>query len=35
VFHDSFKAEKNMVYILPRLIDHFAEKGYTFKPIPR
>jgi peptidoglycan-N-acetylglucosamine deacetylase len=35
VFHDSFKAEKNMVYILPRLIDHFAEKGYTFKSIPQ
>ena len=33
VFHDSFKAEKNLVYALPRLIDHFAEKGYVFKAI--
>lgn len=33
VFHDSFKAEKNLVYVLPRLIDHFAEQGYTFKAI--
>jgi peptidoglycan/xylan/chitin deacetylase (PgdA/CDA1 family) len=34
VFHDSFKAEKNMTYTLPRLLEHFAEQGYTFKSIP-
>lgn len=35
VFHDSYKAEKNMTYILPRLISHFSEQGYTFKAISR
>ncbi len=33
VFHDSFKAEKNLRYVLPRLIDHFAAKGYQFKAL--
>lgn len=33
VFHDSYKAHRNMEYALPRLIDHFASKGYRFKPI--
>jgi peptidoglycan/xylan/chitin deacetylase (PgdA/CDA1 family) len=33
VFHDSVKAEKNMTYVLPRLIDHFMNKHYSFKPI--
>jgi peptidoglycan/xylan/chitin deacetylase (PgdA/CDA1 family) len=31
VFHDSYKAEKNLVYALPRFIDHFCDKGFTFK----
>jgi len=31
VFHDSLKAEKNMTYVLPRYLDHFANQGYTFK----
>ncbi len=30
VFHDSVKAFKNMKYALPRAIDHFLEKGYSF-----
>ncbi|HEY9006457.1 polysaccharide deacetylase family protein [Ohtaekwangia sp.] len=34
VFHDSVKAEKNMMYALPRVLDHFTEQGYTFKPLP-
>ena len=34
VFHDSYKAEKNMVYVLPRLVDHFAAKGFHFKSLP-
>jgi peptidoglycan/xylan/chitin deacetylase (PgdA/CDA1 family) len=34
VFHDSIKAEKNMTLALPRFIDYFMEKGYTFKSIP-
>jgi peptidoglycan/xylan/chitin deacetylase (PgdA/CDA1 family) len=33
VFHDSYKSQRNMEYTLPRLIDHFASKGYRFKPI--
>jgi peptidoglycan/xylan/chitin deacetylase (PgdA/CDA1 family) len=35
VFHDSFKAEKNLTYILPRLIGHFAEQGYDFKSLSK
>ena len=31
VFHDSYKAEKNMKYTLPRLIDHFSGMGYSFR----
>lgn len=30
VFHDSYKAERNMTYTLPRLIDHLRTNGYTF-----
>jgi peptidoglycan-N-acetylglucosamine deacetylase len=35
VFHDSHKAERNMMYVLPRLMDHFAENGYIFKAIQK
>jgi len=31
VFHDSYKAETNLTYILPRYLEFFAEKGYSFK----
>lgn len=31
VFHDSIKAEKRMKYALPRVLEHFAERGYTFE----
>ena len=31
VFHDSIKASKNMLYALPRMLDHFSELGYSFK----
>ena len=31
VFHDSFKAERNMRYALPRFLDHFGGLGYSFK----
>lgn len=34
VFHDSFKAEKKLMYILPRILDHFVDTGYSFKAIP-
>ena len=33
VFHDSYKAEKNLVYVLPRFISQCLELGYTFNPI--
>jgi hypothetical protein len=34
VFHDSLKAEKNMTYALPRVLEHFSEAGYVFKRLP-
>jgi peptidoglycan-N-acetylglucosamine deacetylase len=33
VFHDSWKAEKNLKYVLPRFIDHCLDHGYTFKKL--
>ena len=33
VFHDSIKAEKNLLYVLPRFLDHCASKGYSFKSL--
>lgn len=33
VFHDSLKAEKNMKYALPRVLEHFGNQGYSFKSI--
>lgn len=33
VFHDSLKAERNLRYALPRVLDKLTEKGYVFKPI--
>ncbi|HTJ52332.1 MAG TPA: polysaccharide deacetylase family protein [Cyclobacteriaceae bacterium] len=34
VFHDSYKAERNMAFTLPRFIEHFSERGYVFKSLP-
>ncbi len=34
VFHDSKKAAKNLQYALPRVLQHFAAKGYVFKSLP-
>jgi len=31
VFHDSRKAEKNMLYTLPRFLEYFQQKGYRFE----
>ncbi|MHC2992290.1 polysaccharide deacetylase [Pontibacter sp. HJ8] len=31
VFHDSLKAKRNMMYALPRFLDHFTAQGYTFE----
>jgi peptidoglycan-N-acetylglucosamine deacetylase len=33
VFHDSYKAEKNMTYTLPRYMEHFRNQGYAFKSL--
>jgi peptidoglycan-N-acetylglucosamine deacetylase len=33
VFHDSLKAERNLVYTLPRYIEHFLESGFVFKSL--
>lgn len=30
VFHDSVKAERNLSYALPRYLQHFMEKGFSF-----
>ena len=30
VFHDSIKAQKNMQYALPKTLEFYAEKGYSF-----
>lgn len=34
VFHDSLKAEKNLRYALPRVLDYFTGKGYSFHALP-
>jgi len=31
VFHDSEKAEDNLFYLLPKFLDHYAHKGYSFE----
>ncbi|MBX2894651.1 MAG: polysaccharide deacetylase family protein [Cyclobacteriaceae bacterium] len=31
VFHDSYKAERNMMFALPRYLEFLNEKGYTFE----
>ncbi|TYA74533.1 polysaccharide deacetylase family protein [Seonamhaeicola marinus] len=33
VFHDSKKSSKNMMYALPKVLEHFSGQGYTFKAI--
>jgi peptidoglycan-N-acetylglucosamine deacetylase len=33
VFHDSLKAADKALYILPRVLEEFARKGYTFEAI--
>lgn len=34
VFHDSVKASRNMMYALPKVLEHFSKEGYVFKAIP-
>jgi peptidoglycan/xylan/chitin deacetylase (PgdA/CDA1 family) len=33
VFHDSYKAQKNLKFALPMVLDHFTSMGYTFKAL--
>ena len=33
VFHDSIKASKNMLQVLPKAIEWWQEQGYTIRPI--
>lgn len=34
VFHDSAKAKKNCLYLLPRFLDHFYKQGFSFVALP-
>lgn len=34
VFHDSVKAFRNMQYALPKVLNYFTEREYSFKRIP-
>lgn len=33
VFHDSVKASNNMTFTLPKVLEYYTEKGFTFKSI--
>ena len=33
VFHDTPKAERNMKYALPKVLEHFTNLGFVFNPI--
>ena len=33
VFHDSVKAQKNLFYTLPKFLEYFSEKEFTFEQI--
>lgn len=35
VFHDSQKAWPTMRYVLPRILAHFTERGYSFRAVPQ
>lgn len=34
LLHDSLKAEPNLRYMLPRILAHFSEKGFSFGALP-
>jgi len=34
LFHDNVKAEENLKFVLPRTLDYFSSRGYTFKSLP-
>lgn len=33
VFHDSVKANKNLSFALPKILEHFSSEGYEFKSL--
>lgn len=33
VMHDSLKAEKNLRYVLPKILNHYTERGFSFRAI--
>nr|WP_321234422.1 polysaccharide deacetylase family protein [uncultured Psychroserpens sp.] len=33
VFHDSVKASKNMMHVLPKILDQFSKEGFEFKAL--
>ncbi|MFC0603801.1 polysaccharide deacetylase family protein [Winogradskyella pulchriflava] len=33
VFHDSIKASRNLKYTLPKVLEYYSTKGYTFKTL--
>ena len=33
IFHDSHKAKRNLTYVLPRYLEHFARAGYCFRTL--
>ncbi len=33
VFHDNYKAEEKLRYMLPRYLEHFSDLGYKFKKL--
>lgn len=33
IFHDSWKAEGNLKYVLPRFLDHFKNSGFKFEAL--
>lgn len=33
IFHDSAKAFERLAYVLPRVLEHFSEKGFQFEKI--
>lgn len=34
VFHDSVKAEKKLWYVLPRVLEYFSERNFSFDSLP-
>lgn len=35
VFHDNIKAKENLYFTLPKFLEYFANKGYTFKALTK